>query len=238
MPPLVIGFPGFLIGAGLPIAISYVLLRSQIAILKEERLADEERRAAEAQAYVDRRATAKEAANRWPSEQLGATHISQGRLMHVKGQPKCFFMLTDEGKAIRIVEFKDAPDFELQGECTLPTSRIISIHIASPTVTKTRSKTVPVTVVEKKNKSPVGRGLVGGVLLGPAGVVLGAASGLNSKVVSTVKHETVNENYDALGDPQLIIGTSNPDQPIFKIKFDPPTLADEWIYRIQGIQRR
>jgi hypothetical protein len=209
-----------------------------MAELSEQRHLDEERRVAEAQAYQDRRAAAKEDAGRWPSEQIGSTYITKGRLMHVNGQPKCFFMLTNGGADLRIVEYKDGPDFSVDNDITVPISQVISLNVASPTVTRTRTKTVPVTVVEKKNKSPVGRGLVGGVLLGPAGLVLGAASGLNSNLASTVKHENVNETYDTLGDPQLIIGTTNPDQPVFKIKFDPPGLADEWMYRLHAAQRR
>ena len=150
VPSLIPGLGGFLIGALLPIGLAYPLLRSRIAALTEERLLDEERRASEAQAYQDRRAAAKEQAGRWPADQVGSTHISAGRLMHVKGQPKCFFMLANNGAAVRIVEYEDAPDFEIHSDMTLPLSRVISLNVASPTITKTRTKTIPVTVVEKK----------------------------------------------------------------------------------------
>ncbi|HEX8301544.1 hypothetical protein [Sphingomonas sp.] len=238
MPASIPGFFGFLVGLAVIPAISELTFQSRIREKNEQFRAEQESRQNEQKALEERRASAQADVNAWPSSQPAWTHISKGRLMHVKGQPKCFFMLSESKALLRIVEYSDDPDFDVASEFGLPLQAVISLNTAQPTVTKKRSKQVPITAIETKNKSPVARGLVGGALLGPAGLVLGAASGLNSKVSSSVHYETVSEEYDTLGDPQLIIGTSNADRPVVKIKFDPPNLADEWLFRIQGAQRR
>jgi hypothetical protein len=237
-PPLIEGFFGFIVGASsLPFAATLVL-RSRIDALTQQKAIDDERRAKEREANQQRRDSAREAAEQWPADQSGWTHISKARMMHVAGQPHCYFMIGETSPRLRIVTYQVSQEFTIDGETEIDLARVISMNIASPSVTKIRSKTVPVTTIEHKKKSPIARGLVGGALLGPAGLVLGAASGLNSKVTSSVSHEKVQEEYETLGDPQLIIGTSDKDNPVLKMKFDPPSLADEWMYRIMGAQRR
>jgi hypothetical protein len=76
------------------------------------------------------------------------------------------------------------------------------------------------------------------VLLGPAGLVIGAASGLNGKIETNVEERRIAEKVSELGAPQLIIGTSDPQRPVLKLKFDDPEVASEWMYRIRGAQAR
>lgn len=237
-PPLIEGFLGFILGAFVPPFIAALALHSKMEALTQQKAIDDERRAAERAANQRRKEEAHAAAEQWPADQHGWTHISKARMMHVAGQPHCYFMINDQGSALRIASYQISQDFTIDGDTQIEIERVVSMNIASPSITKTRTKTVPVTTIEHKKKSPIARGLVGGALLGPAGLVLGAASGLNSKVTSSVSHEKIQEEYETLGDPQLIMGTSNLDSPILKLKFDPPSLAEEWMYRIMGAQRK
>jgi Tfp pilus assembly protein PilX len=162
--------------------------------------------------------------------------VSKGKLMHIQGQPQCLAMMSDNGLIVRFEEVVDDNGFATKEPISLNLNQIVSLDTASPTITKSRKTSVPVTVTETKQKSPVARGLVGSVLLGPAGLVLGAASGLNAKVTTKTENQTIYEKYESSGDPQLILGTSSPNHPVLKIKFDPPNLAEEWMFRIRGAQ--
>lgn len=237
-PELIEGFLGFVVGAAIPPIVAALALNSKIDLLAQQKANDDERRAGERAANQMRRDAARAAADSWPSEQAGWNHISKAKMMHVAGQPTCYFMIDEKGASLRIATYQLSQEFTIESDFQVAVRRIISMNVASPSVTKTRTKTVPVTTVHHEKKSPVARGLVGGVLLGPAGLVLGAASGLNSKATSTVSHEKVLEDYETVGDPQLIIGTSDQTYPVLKFKFDPPTLAEEWMYRILGAQRQ
>lgn len=236
MPPIATGLLDFMLGAVVPPLTASALLRNHIKQLNQVRLADQQERDADKRQIEERRAKTQSEVEAWPATQKGWTHVTRARLMHITGQPKCFFMLSENRLLLRVVQYTADQYFEIQREFALVVKDVISLNVASPTITKTRTKIVPITKIEKQNRSPVARGLVGGALLGPAGVVMGAASGLNAKVTSSVQHERVSESYDALGDPQLIIGTRNPDRPVLKIKFDPPSMADEWMFRIRGAQ--
>lgn len=236
-PDLVEGFAGFIVGVAVVPTVATVAFNSKIVALAQQKAVDNERRALERAAKQAQRDEAKAAADRWPSEQIGWNHISKAQMMHVAGQPACYFMIDEKGGALRIATYQLTQEFAVDNDFEINVRGVISMNVASPSVTKTRTKTVPVTTIQHEKKSPIARGLVGGVLLGPAGLVLGAASGLNSKVTSTVSHEKVLEDYETVGEPQLIIGTSDQTHPVLKIKFDPPSLAEEWMYRILGAQR-
>ncbi|RYX80510.1 hypothetical protein EON83_28350 [bacterium] len=237
-PDLIKGFLGFIVGATIPPMVAALALHSKINAMAHQKAVDDERRAGDRAARQALREAAQAAADSWPSEQTGWNHISKAKMMHVAGQPSCYFMIDEKGGSLRVATYQVSQDFTLDSDFQVPVRGVISMNVASPSVTKTRTKTVPVTTIHHEKKSPVARGLVGGILLGPAGLVLGAASGLNSKATSTVSQEKILEDYETVGDPQLIIGTSDQTYPVLKFKFDPPTLAEEWMYRILGAQRQ
>lgn len=215
-PPLIEGFLGFIVGA-LPLPITAALaLHSKIDVLAKQKAIDTQRRASEREANQRRREAAHAAAELWPTEQTGWSHISKARMMHVPGQPHCYFMI--KGTSLRIATYQVSQDFTVESDFEIDVNCITSTNVIIPPITKTRTKTVPVTKVEHKKKSPVARGLVGWSLLGPAGLILGAASGLNSKVTSSVSHEKIQEEYETPGDPQLIIGTTSQDDPVLGSK--------------------
>jgi hypothetical protein len=239
--PTVFGtVPDFIIGAlVIPVLLAGGRWQAIQAISEELEVKRAEAKAAY-EARELRRSEAAKAEIAWIGDYAtkGWKYVSRAKLMHASGQPNCVFMMSDNDLLLQICSFETREEFLPGSPIVLNVNQVLGLNIAKPKITKTREKIVPVSIVENKRKSPVGRGLVGGALLGPAGLVLGAASGLNSKTSTKVEERTVTEQYETEGDPQLIIGTSIPDEPVLKIKFDPPSLADEWLFRIQGAQSR
>lgn len=170
--------------------------------------------------------------------QNGWSHVSVGKMMHLEGQPRCVLALAENSPTLRFDRVDGSDDFKVHPPIILSLSDIISLNVARPTVRKSREELTPVPITESVQRSPVARGLLGGAILGPAGLVLGAASGLNSKTTTNIEYQTVTKEYDAPGAPQLIIGTKWEDYPYFKIKCANQEVADEWMFRIRGRQAK
>ena len=174
----------------------------------------------------------------WSAERQaeGWTYITAGKFMHRAGQPRCIMLLSLNTKLLRFDVFGEGDGLTLEPPIYVNINKITSLNVARPKVTKSRSVSVPISITETKQKSPVGRGLLGGALLGPAGLILGAASGLNAKTTQRIENHTTSQSYESLGAPQLIIGTTIPETPVFKMQCANDELADEWMFRIRGAQ--
>ncbi|WBY16644.1 hypothetical protein PF049_00275 [Erythrobacteraceae bacterium WH01K] len=168
----------------------------------------------------------------------GWSLISRGRLMHLEEQPHCIIALSNTSPLLRVNQIDVQDEFSHAEPIYINLREIISLNVARPSVRRSRQEKISFPITETQRRSPVARGLIGGALLGPAGLVVGVASGLNSQITTSVKSETVNKEYDGLGDPQLIIGTNREDHPYFKIKCANQEVADEWVFRIRGRQNR
>lgn len=150
----------------------------------------------------------------------------------------CAIALDSRAKALIIVKYTLTNGFIITDARKLSASDILSADIVRPTVTKTVTRKQSVPVVTSKNRSPFARGLVGGMLLGPAGLVLGAASGLNKEVRTTIKEQEVQETVEAPGEPELVIGTRRPEFPVFKFRFQSALLVEEWLYALRSTRGR
>lgn len=203
---------------------------------EEERKRQRRREAAERRKQVEEAKEKEIGEYALARQSEGWEYISQGRLMHVTGQPPCFMLMSPSEKELRLDRYDHKENLKIEDTQLIKVSDIVSIKIDRPKTTGMRKETVPVSIVESKNKSPIGRGLVGGVLLGPAGLILGAASGLNSKTTTRVENQTVYREYETLGAPQLIIGTKLMERPFFKIRCETQELAEEWMFRIRALQ--
>ena len=168
----------------------------------------------------------------------GWAYVARGKLMHLKQRPECTMAMSRDAPLLRFDKFELVDELRFDDPFYLNLNQIISLNVASPRVTKTRYESVPVPITTSKNKSPVARGLLGGALLGPAGLVVGAASGLNAMTETEIRHETVSRKYESRGAPQLIIGTTSDDYPVLKFRCASQEVADEWMFRIRGRQAR
>jgi hypothetical protein len=63
-------------------------------------------------------------------------------------------------------------------------------------------------VVESKDKSVIGRAIVGGILLGPLGAIIGGASGIGEKV-KTLMHGKSLIYFNSANETLLILGSDN-----------------------------
>lgn len=119
---------------------------------------------------------------------------------------------------------------------SLSSQHIISFDVEAPDRTKLVTHKEKVPVATKKKRSSVGRAIVGGVALGPLGAVVGAASGLNGKEQVTYHEVKRQETVKVKGDPLLVLGVRELDEPKLVICFEPAKLAEEWWYRIQSLR--
>lgn len=239
VPAVFEGFFDFLIGLASPPLLLYAIRYRAIQEIREKALEALRQREAEGNARKLRRQAAQGELETWFNgmKDGGAVGLCRAKFMGHKSSQDCAFHLSSDRKTLQITPFECREELTRESVILIPLRDVLSSSVAKPKITRTRTKKVPVSIVENKRKSPVARGLVGGVLLGPAGLVVGAASGLNAKTGTRVEHHDVTESYETDGDPQLILGTANEEFPILKFKFDPVTLAEEWMFKIQAAQR-
>lgn len=238
--PMLGGMFDFLIGAALPSSAVWLLRRKQIEAHDRKTQAELQKKIDQQAARAARREQAAAEAEVWIAsfERSGWKYVSRGKMMQKKGQPQCLVMLSENAKLLQFITYTADEHFLADEPLVLNVNQVIGLNIAKPRLTKTRKTSVPVSMVSSKDRSPVARGLVGGALFGPAGTLLGAASGLKPSISTNVEYHTVEEKYETDGEPQLIIGTKLLDQPTLKIQFDPPSLGGDWLYRIKGAQSR
>ena len=239
-PSIVGGLPDFLIGALSPPVLLYALRYKPIQKNVEAKRIEVE---AARLKREDRQRLRQCAQDRLTDYLESLTNegwrgVCNAKLLADRQSQDCAVMLSDDRGDLRIVVYELGTEFTCEEPLTFHLRDILSLTVARPKITKTRKKIAPVSIVENKRKSPVARGILGGVLLGPAGLVVGAASGLNSKTITKIEQHEVTEFYEAEGDPQLIIGTTRDDYPVLKMKFDPTSDAEKWMFRIQAAQRR
>lgn len=237
-PSVIEGFWGFIVGAAVPPLMLYFLRYGAIQEIGERRRLEAEKKEQARLERIERKKLARSKRDKWV-EGLAAdaqSNACKARMLEDGSGQDCVVMFARGRNAVRIIPYQlDEEFFELDA-IELALTDIISLDIARPKVTKTRKKTVPVSIVENKRKSPVGRAAVGGVLLGPVGAVVGAASGLNAKTETRIENREVSERYETDGDPQLVVGTKLDDFPVLKLKFDPVANAETWMFKIRGAQ--
>ncbi len=238
LPAVIAWFPDFLIGlALLPVGI-WAFRRKHIEAFQVRLRDDRDEKLRLALEEKNARQRALEQKVEWV-EAFGSNgwkFVSEALILNEKPNSNCVVMISTNLLLFQICEYSLSKEFCPTRSMVLNVKQIIGLNTARPRVKKTRTKTVPMSIVGTNTKSPVARGLAGGVLLGPAGLVLGAASGLNSKVSTSVENHTVTEEYETDGEQQLIIGLSVAERPVLKLRFSPSTLADDWLYRLQGAQ--
>lgn len=140
------------------------------------------------------------------------------------------------GMLLRIVKHNEIGDFDKIDDVTLNVRSIVSmdVYIAKGSRAVSRTQRVPVQTLH--NKNAVGRGILGAVVAGPVGAVVGAASGIGSKVESSFENKTTYETISVNKPSVLVLGTNRPEMPVLRIQFVPSKLSSEWYYRIQAAQ--
>lgn len=199
---------------------------------------DQEQKAIRHEARVEEQKRKSAAEKIWKDHVTkdGWQFITSARMMKCHGDPPCHVLASSDGSLLRFDRRDDVFALDAEPLLTLGMNEIVSLDIVRPMTTRQRSVEVPETVTTVRRKSPVKRGLVGGVLLGPAGLVLGAASGLKDDTTTKTQMKKVTEQYQVEGDPRLAIGTSNPSNPYFEVRFIDSRESEQWLHRIKAFQ--
>ncbi len=107
-------------------------------------------------------------------------------------------------------------------------NQIVEVAVSQDDVTETYIRTVSTPVAVAKKKSSIGRALVGGLLLGPAGAVVGAVSGAATtsqiKTVVTTQEDT----RTVAGPPTLTLTVRGNPYSFERVTFSTMDEARSW----------
>ncbi len=144
-------------------------------------------------------------------------------------------MAERDGGAIRLASYRMKPEFEISTVARLPISSIVSFGLSTrESVERTMQRTVtPVAMPEKK--SAVARGLVGGALLGPAGMVVGALSAVSpeSKIV---EHSSYSPHQMTRHHQVLTIAANDGGPKVYVLEMERGGDADAWHHWLVAAQ--
>jgi len=107
----------------------------------------------------------------------------------------------NDWKGMSFLPFSHDLEFNAGEKIEFPFRQILSVELQHNERNEKfyRTESVPVSATNKR--SPVARAIVGGVLLGPAGMVVGAASGLGGTTKITSEERRVTDNRIVRGRP-------------------------------------
>ena len=171
-------------------------------------------------------------ANREFAAQALAAH-SDVQLLHIDDQ-KCIAGVTQDALCIEgypLFETKAVSEIDIE---QIDLRSILSVEMVDSTRLVRRMHIERDTELVHHRRSPVTRGLVGAVALGPVGMVLGAASGLNSKVELKHRDRKVTKMVEAAGPPSIVLGTNLPTRPMIKLRAASKAKTEEWFYRLRA----
>ncbi|QCQ98501.1 hypothetical protein [Brevundimonas sp. SGAir0440] len=126
------------------------------------------------------------------------------------------------------VDFSEGMKFAPEKDVIVNFRDIVDVTVTQDDVIETYTRTVSTPVSVAKKKSSIGRALVGGVLLGPAGAVVGAVSGAATtsqiKTVVTKQQDT----RVVAGPPTLTITLSGKPYTFERVTFATMDEARSW----------
>lgn len=141
--------------------------------------------------------------------------------------------LRADGSELRLVSCERSEvTIKILNDETLPIPQIVSVGISRDKRNKviTHKETTPVAV--GTGKSAGTRALAGALIAGPAGAIVGQASGLSGKskikYVATQRSETISVD----GHPYLVLETEDIERPLRTLIFDTEKQTKEWSSRI------
>ena len=137
---------------------------------------------------------------------------------------------------IRIFPSRGATTFSPSNVYELAAADITDVHLEKQIINETRKRTEDVITPRRNNKSTVGRAVAGGVLLGPLGAMVGAASSMKAPPPK-IEKRTIEEKVEREGVPLIVISTRDPARPLLKLDLTQKGPAEEWHARLVGAIR-
>jgi len=148
------------------------------------------------------------------------------------------FAMNNNCSAISIMPYVLGEIFEALPPIHFSLESVFSAEVRWKELKETFFRTEVVPISSTNKRSPVGRALVGAVLLGPAGLVIGAASGLGGKTTITSQERKVLDERIVKGKPTLVIGTTDPNFPVVEVSFRSDNVPDHWLGQIRAAKAR
>ena len=142
-------------------------------------------------------------------------------------------LMDSDGTRLLFLLARTASVFSANNAYELPVTSIASIQLETRTTTETMKRTEDVIIPQANNKSTVGRAVVGGLLLGPAGAMVGAASSMKGPPPKIEKRE-IKEIVQREGVPLIVIYTKDPKRPVLKLDLTRKVPTEEWYARLLG----
>jgi hypothetical protein len=142
--------------------------------------------------------------------------------------------LSKDRTELGIWSYTDESVFAVLRDISVPLRAITSVEVERVAKTESYARVEHVPIVSSQGKSPIGRAIVGGALLGPVGAIVGAASASGGKISTTVEQRTVQDLRTVIGSPKLVIGIRDIDNPVVRLSFNKDASADHWLHLIRA----
>lgn len=136
-----------------------------------------------------------------------------------------YFMISADRSRLRWSRVQLRPNYTVLEEREVRLDTVLSVELEQSSRTVMRLETQSVT----KKSGALGRAVVGGVLLGGAGAVVGAATA-SGKTTGTTKSKSVTRD----GPTYIVIGTTDLERPMLKVRMIGVTAGQEWVHRIKA----
>ncbi len=162
-------------------------------------------------------------------EQFIQTEFGEAHPFDVKLDGKLAMLVpTPDERSIRVVQIANPHVWEVASDREIAFSQMRSVQFIQDDVVESYTRQVTTPVAVQKQKSAIGRGLVGAVALGPVGLVLGAASAMTPTTKITEHTTTMVDQRTVKGPPTVMITTFDHHNPFTRIEFSEPDDARAW----------
>jgi hypothetical protein len=142
-------------------------------------------------------------------------------------------LMDPDAQKLLFLLLRGATSFSPKNVYELAAADITDVYLEKRVITETRKRTEEVITPRPNNKSTVGRAVVGGVLLGPVGAMVGAASSMKAPPPK-IEQRTIEETIERDGVPLIVIATTDPARPLLKLDLTQKAPTEEWHARLIG----
>lgn len=136
-----------------------------------------------------------------------------------------YFMISADRTRLRWTRVQLRLSYSVVEEREVHLGTVLSVELQQSSRTVMRLETQAVT----KKSGALGRAVVGGVLLGGAGAVVGAATA-GGQTTATTK----SKSHTRDGPTYVVIGTTDLERPMLKVRMSGVTAGEERVHRIKA----
>lgn len=156
----------------------------------------------------------------------------------IRSKGRAMLMATQHVSRLRLQYFENEGAFEAGAIREFDVKALRTVEIRETFRTRKVEKVDHVPISFSNNRSSVGRAVAGGLIAGPTGAMVGAASGLGGKHKIEHKKVTTYEERQERAPAMLVLGVNDIENPLVKIHFEADGEADTWRHRIDMARQR